>query len=582
MLIRMPTRTGTAHVVTTTRKYKDQVYRTHLLRRSYREDGKVKNETLGNLSHLPESLVDIIRRSLQGETFVPVAEAFEVVRSPAHGPVQAVCAAQRRLDFASLVASKPCRERDLVLAMVASRILAPSPKLATTRWWHTTTLAEEFGVVDANENDLYAAMDWLLARQDTIQKKLAARHLSAGSLVLYDLSSSYFEGTTCPLAKLGYSRDRRHGTLQVNYGLLTDARGCPVAVSVHEGNTTDSVTFMPEVQRVHKDFGIEQLVMVGDRGMISHKAIQEMRETEGIAWITALKSASIRSLIEQGQLQLGLFDERNLLELDSPDYPGERLVACRNSQLAKLRSHKREELLAATEKNLEKIKARVDAAKLAGADEIGLRVGKVINQYKVAKHFELVIGDAAFTFARRHDSIAVEAALDGIYIIRTSVSATQMDSADCVRHYKSLANVERAFRSLKTIDLKVRPIHHRTADRVRAHIFLCMLAYYVEWHMREAWRELMFADTDQQAKTARDPVAPAKRSKTALLKVARHTLDDGTPAHSFSTLLDELGTIVRSTCRTPHAGTDAPTFTIVTTPNPKQKRALELLQQIQL
>ena len=578
----MPTRTGTAHVVTTTRKYKDQVYRTHLLRRSYREDGKVKNETLGNLSHLPEALIDIIRRSLQGETFVPVAQAFEVLRSPAHGPVQAVAAALRRLDFASLVGSKPSRERDLVLAMVAARILAPSPKLATTRWWHTTTLAEDFGVVDANEDDLYAAMDWLLARQDRVQKKLAARHLRAGSLVLYDLSSSYFEGSPCPLAKLGYSRDRRRGTLQVNYGLLTDARGCPVAVSVHEGNTTDSVTVMPEVQRVHKDFGIERLVMVGDRGMISSKAIEEMRETEGIGWITALKSASIRSLIEQGQLQLDLFDERNLLELESPDYPGERLVACRNPQLAKLRAHKREALLAATEHNLEKIKARVDTGKLAGSDEIGLRVGKVINQYKVAKHFGLAIGDNTFTFARKHDNIAGEAALDGIYIIRTSVSATQMDSADCVRHYKSLANVERAFRSLKTIDLKVRPIHHRTADRVRAHIFLCMLSYYVEWHMREAWRELMFADTDQQAKATRDPVAPAERSKAALDKAARHTLDDGTPVHSFSTLLDELGTIVRSTCRTHHPGPKAPTFHIVTTPNPKQKRALELLQQIQL
>ena len=578
----MPTRTGTAHVVTTTRKYKDQVYRTHLLRRSYREGGKVKNETLGNLSHLPDALIDIIRRSLQGETFVPLAQAFEVVRSPAHGPVQAVCAAMRRLEFASLIASKPGRERDLVLAMVASRILAPATKLATTRWWHTTTLAEDFGVAACDEDDLYAAMDWLLARQDSIQKKLAARHLSAGSLVLYDLSSSYFEGTTCPLAKLGYSRDGRHGTLQVNYGLLTDVRGCPVAVSVFEGNTADSTTFMPEVQRLHAQFGIQRMVMVGDRGMISSKAIDEMRETEGIGWITALKSASIRALVEQGQLQLGLFDERNLLELDSPDYPGERLVACRNPELAKLRAHKREELLAATERNLEKIKARVDAAKLAGADKIGLRVGKLINQYKVAKHFELVIGDAAFTFARKHDTIVAEAALDGIYIIRTSVSATQMDSADCVRHYKALANVERAFRSIKTIDLKVRPIHHRTADRVRAHIFLCMLAYYVEWHMREAWRELMFADTDQQAKATRDPVAPAQRSKAALAKVAHHRLDDGTQAHSFSTLLDELRTIVRSTCRTPHAGPDAPTFEVVTTPNPKQKRALELIHQIRL
>jgi len=578
----MATRTGTAHVVTTTRKYKDQVYRTHLLRRSYREDGKVKNETLGNLSHLPEALIDIIRRSLHGETFVPVAQAFEVVRSPAHGAVQAVAAALQRLDFASLVGSKPCRERDLVLAMVASRILAPSPKLATTRWWHTTTLAEDFGVADANEDDLYAAMDWLLARQDTIQKKLAARHLSAGSLVLYDLSSSYFEGTTCPLAKFGHNRDGKKGTLQVNYGLLTDVRGCPVAVSVHEGNTADSKTLLPAVQQVQKDFGIEQFVMVGDRGMISQKAIDKMREDDSIGWITALKSASIRSLIEQGHLQLGLFDERNLVELAHPDYPGERLVACRNPELARLRAHKREELLVATEKNLEKIKARVDAGKLAGKDKIGVRVGKIVNQYKVAKHFEFDIGDAAFCYRRKHDNIAAEAALDGIYVIRTSVSATQMDSADCVRHYKALANVERAFRSLKTIDLKVRPIHHRTADRVRAHIFLCMLAYYVEWHLREAWRELMFADTDQQAKDTRDPVAPAQRSQAALAKVSRHTLDDGTPAHSFATLLEDLAGIVRNTCRIPHAGPDAPTFEVVTSPNPKQQRALELIQQIQL
>jgi transposase len=400
--------------------------------------------------------------------------------------------------------------------------------------------------------------------------------------VLYDLSSSYFEGSCCPLAKRGYSRDGRHGTLQVNYGLLTDVRGCPVAVSVHEGNTADSQTFMPEVQRLRRDFRLDPIVMVGDRGMISQRAIDEMRETEAIGWITALKSTSIRSLIEQGQLQLGLFDERNLLELSSPHYPGERLVACRNPDLAKLRAHRREELLAATERNLEKIKARVDAAKLAGQNEIGVRVGKVINQYKVAKHFELAIGDNAFTFTRKHHCIAAEAALDGIYIIRTSVSAKQLDSAQCVRNYKSLANVERAFRSLKSVDLNVRPIHHRTADRVRAHIFLCMLAYYVQWHMREAWRELMFADTDSQAKATRDPVAPAKRSKAALAKVARHTLDDGTPAHSFSTLLAELATIVRNTCRTPHAAPDTPTFEVLTTPNAKQQRALELIEQIRL
>ena len=578
----MPARTGTAHVVTTTRKYKDRVYRTHLLRRSYREGGSVKNETLGNLSHLPDALVDIIRRSLQGETFVPLAQTFEISRSRAHGHVQAVATAMQRLDFASLIAAKPCRERDLVLAMVASRIVAPQTKLATTRWWHTTTLAEDFGVAEANEDDLYAAMDWLLARQGSIEKKLAARHLSAGALVLYDLSSSYFEGTTCPLAKRGYSRDGKHGLLQVNYGLLTDARGCPVAVSVHEGNTADSTTFMPEVQRLRTDFGIEHMVMVGDRGMISQKAIDAMQASEGIGWITALKSASIRALIEQEQLQLGLFDETNLLELRSPEYPGERLVACRNPQLAKLRAHKREELLCATEKNLEKIKLRVDAAKLAGQDAIGVRVGKVINQYKVAKHFELTIGEAAFSFRRKPESIAAEAALDGLYIIRTSVPAQQMEAADCVRNYKSLANVERAFRSLKTIDLKVRPIHHRLAERVRAHIFLCMLAYYVEWHMREAWRELMFADTDQQAKATRDPVAPAVRSAAALTKLARLSLDDGTPAHSFCTLMAELATIVRNTCRMPQAAPGAPTFEVITSPNAKQQRALELLRLIKV
>ena len=576
----MAARTGTAHVVTTIRKYKDRVYRTHLLRRSYREGGSVKNETLGNLSHLPDDLVEIVRRALQGETFVPLGQAFEVLRSPAHGHAQAVTTAMQRLGFASLIASKPCRERDLVLTMVAARILAPHTKLATTRWWHTTTLAEDFDVADANEDHLYAAMDWLLQRQNTIQKKLAARHLSAGGLVLYDLSSSYFEGTTCPLAQRGYNRDGKRGVLQVNYGLLTDARGRPVAVSVHEGNTSDSRTFMPEVQRLRQDFGIEQMVMVGDRGMIGQKAIDQMRDTDGIGWITALKSASIRVLIEQGQLQLGLFDERNLLELISPDYPGERLVACRNSELAKLRAHKREALLAATEIKLAKIKTRVEAAKLAGQDKIGVKVGRIVNQYKVAKHFELDIGEHALSFQRKHDSIAAEAALDGIYIIRTSVPVAQMDAPDCVRNYKSLANVERAFRSLKTIDLKVRPIHHRLADRVRAHIFLCMLAYYVEWHMREAWRELMFADPDQQAKATRDPVAPAKRSKAALAKIASHTLEDGTPVHSFCTLLTELASIVRNTCRTPHAGTDAPTFDVVTSPNPTQKRALELIQKI--
>ncbi len=577
----MPARTGTAHVVTTTRKYKDQVYRTHLLRRSYREGGTVKNETLGNLSHLPESLIEIIRRSLQGESFVPLAQAFEISRSRPHGHVQAVSVAMQRLGLSSLIASQPRRERELVLAMVASRIVEPHTKLATTRWWHQTTLAEDFGVAGASEDELYAAMDWLLARQDRVQKKLATRHLHEGGLVLYDLSSSYFEGSTCPLAKRCYSRDGKPGTLQVNYGLLTDERGCPVAVSVHEGNTADSTTFMPAVRKLRRDFGVQRMVMVGDRGMVSQKAIDEMRQSDGVGWITALKSASIRALVEQGQLQMGLFDERNLLELSSPEYPGERLVACRNEALARLRAHKREDLLAATERCLDKILARVEAGKLAGQDAIGVQVGKVIDRFKVAKHFELHIAQAALSWARKPHSIASEAALDGLYIIRTSVPLAQMDAPQCVRNYKALANVERAFRSIKTIDLKVRPIHHRLADRVRAHIFLCMLAYYVEWHMREAWRELMFADTEQQAKATRDPVAPAKRSDKAQAKAASHTLDDGTQVHSFATLMAELATIVRNTCRTPSAGADAPTFEVTTTAEPKQLRALALVQAIQ-
>jgi transposase len=577
----MPKRTGAAHVVTTTRQYKGQVYRSHLLRRSYREGGTVKNETLGNLSHLPDDLVEIIRAALQGTTFVPLHQAFEVTRSRSQGAVEAVALTMQRLGFAALIASKPCRERDIVLAMVAARIIAPHTKLATTRWWHTTTLAEDFDVADANEDELYAAMDWLLQRQSKIENKLASKHLQPGGLVLYDLSSSYFEGSTCPLAKRGYNRDGKRGYLQVNYGLLTDARGCPVAVSVHDGNTSDCETFLPQVQRLRQDFGVERLVIVGDRGMISQKSIEEIRHTDGLDWITALKSGAIRMLIDDKQVQPDLFDERNLFEFTHPDFPGERLIACRNQELAKLRAHKRQDMLQATEKDLEKIAARVETGRLSGQDDIGLRVGKIINKYKMAKHFDLDIKNDAFSFQRKSDSIAAETALDGIYIIRTSVSTDQMSSADCVRNYKLLVHVERAFRSLKTIDLKIRPIHHRLADRVRAHILLCMLAYYVEWHMREAWRELMFADPDQDAKKIRDPVAPAKRSEAAEIKATSRRLQDGTPTHSFSTLLEELGTIVRNTCRTPNAGPDAPTFDVTTISNPKQQRAFELIKSIQ-
>jgi transposase len=553
---------------------------TVLLRESYREGGKVCKRTLANLSALSATQVQMIRASLRGDVLQPIDQTFEITASGAHGHVQAVDLAMQRLGFAGLLASKPCRERDLVGAMVASRIICPATKLATTRLWHTSTLAAEFGVADATEDDLYAAMDWLLAGQDRIQKKLAARHLKEDALVLYDLSSSYFEGSHCPLARLGYSRDGKRGTLQVNYGLLTDARGCPVAISVHEGNTSDSTTFMPEVTRLREDFGIKRMVMVGDRGMISQKAIDEMSTDADVAWITALRSSAIRTLVEQGRVQMGLFDERNLLEISSPDFPGERLVACRNPELARMRSHTRDDLLAATERSLQKIKVRVAQGKLVGQDKIGLAAGKVINQYKVAKHFELTITDDSFTFTRKAQGIAAEAALDGLYIIRTSVKAQRMDAPTCVRTYKSLSQVERAFRSIKTMDLKVRPIHHRLENRVRAHIFLCMLAYYVEWHMRQAWAPLMFADEDQAAKLVRDPVAPAKRSDAAMNKVLSRTLDDGSPVHSFQTLMAQLQSIVRNTCRTPGSAADAPTFDITTTPNLTQKRALDLINQI--
>lgn len=555
---------------------------TYLLRESVRDGQRVRKHTLANLSSLSDAQIFAIRAVLRGESVQPVSSLFEVLASRSHGQVQAVRVAMRRLGFEALIAARPSRQRDLVGAMVAARVVAPHTKLATTRWWHTSTLAEEFGVIDADEDELYEAMDWLLAHQDGIEKKLAARHLRTGGLVLYDLSSSYFEGQCCPLAKRGYGRDGKKNKLQVNYGLLTDPRGCPVSVSVYEGNTADSETLLPQIQRLREAFGIATVVIVGDRGMISQKSIEELRELEAVQWITALKSAQIRCLIEDGSLQLGLFDERNLFEFTHPEFPGERLIACRNPELAKLRAHKRRALLQATAEELQKVRGMVENKKLSGSDRIGVRVGRVVNKYKVAKHFELEIEPHRFAFRISEASVNGEAARDGIYILRTPLVAREMDSAQVVRSYKSLSQVERAFRSMKTVDLKVRPIHHRLADRVRAHIFLCVLAFYVEWHMREAWRELMFADEDQTAKATRDPVAPATRSAQALHKVATHTLPDGSPAHSFCTLLEELSMIVRNTCRAPESAENAPTFTITTTPNPMQQRALQLLDAIHL
>lgn len=553
---------------------------TYLLRESYREGKKVRKRTLANLSALSDEQIESIRAVLSGQSLRPVEQLWQIVRSRPHGAVQAVLVAMQKLGFESLIASRPSAERDAVCAMVAARVLCPHTKLATTRWWHTTTLPEEFGVAGADENDLYAAMDWLLQRQETIQKKLGARHLAEGTLALYDLSSSYFEGRCCPLAKIGYSRDGKRNTLQVNYGLLTNRSGCPVAISVYEGNTADAKTLPEQIKRLREDFGLERLVLVGDRGMISHRAIDSLRELPGLAWITALKSSQIRALVQGGALQLGLFDERNLFEFTHPDYPNERLMACRNAELGRLRAHKREALLVATEKELDKVRARIESGALAGQDKIGVRVGKVVNKYKVAKLFALTIEEHRLEFHRLTEQVAAEAALDGIYVIRTSVPKKNMAAAEAVRGYKALAEVERAFRSMKTIDLHIRPIHHRLEARVRAHIFLCMLAYYVEWHMRQAWRELLFADEDLKRKTRRDPVAAAQRSEKALQKVTTHSLDDGSPAHSFRTLLHEMSTIVRNTCQ-PCLGADASlTFQMITIPNPTQQRALQLLQSI--
>jgi len=574
----MPSRGGAVHVVTTTRQYKGRVYTTHLLRRSFREGTKVRNETLGNLSHLPDTVVDLVRRALRGEAVVPAAERFEIVASRAHGHVAAVLHAMRRLDFASLLGARPCREADLVVAMVAARIVAPHTKLATTRWWHTSTLAEELAIGDADEDDLYRAMDWLLEHQDIIERKLAARHLTSGGLALYDLTSSYFEGRCCPLAARGHNRDLKKGKLQVNWGLLSDRRGCPVAVSVFDGTTGDSTTFLPQADKLRQQFGLRDVVLVGDRGMICKAAIEELHR-QHFGWITALKSSQIRALLDDGALQMDLFDERNLFELEHPDFPGERLVACRNPELARRRTLKRASLIAATTAELDKVRAMVARGTLMGAADIGVRVGKVINKYKVAKHFKLTIDDESFSFELLEDKVAEEAALDGLYVIRTAVRQRLMSADDTVRNYKALTALERAFRSLKTVDLKVRPIHHHLEDRVRAHIFLCMLAWYVEWHMREAWRELTLADEDHDAKLSRDPVAPAQRSDSALRKVQTHRLADGSQAHCFHTLLETLATVVRNTCRIPSDPTAA-TFDVLTTPNNLQHRARQLIDAI--
>ena len=546
--VAMAKRGGKVHVTTHRRHYvgKDGVerdYTTHLLRRSYRADGKVRNETVANLSHLPEDLIEVIRRSLNGETFLPADTAATITRSLPHGHVAAVMTQAVALGLPNLL-GPACRSRDLALGLIIARAVRPGSKLATSRWWADTTLAEDLGIGGASTDEIYAAMDWLAARQDRIEATLAAKHLgpqvNPDRLAMFDLSRSWMTGRRCPLAARGYSRDAKKGLPQIEYGLLTDPAGRPVAIKVFAGNTADPTAFTTITADLRTRFGLDQLVMVGDRGMITSARIEALRTLGGYGWVTALRAPQIAALAaDDGPLQLTLFDQANLAEIAHPDYPGERLIACRNPALAEERARKRTALLAATDTDLAKIAASVATGRLCGADKIGLRVGKTIGRYKMAKHYLLDITDTAFSFTHNQDSISSETALDGIYIVRTTLTDAQADAAQVVATYKNLSRVERDFRSLKAIDLDLRPVHHWTETRVRAHVFICMLAGYLTWHLRAAWAPLTYTDEHRPAPV--DPVAAAKRSQAAEVKATTKTTADGLPAHSHRTLLDHLG-----------------------------------------
>ncbi len=550
-----------------------------LLRQGWREGRKTHKRTLANLSDWPKQKIETFRRLLRDETLVSPQDLFTTRQTLPHGHVEAILSMIRKLRLDSLMASKRCRERDLVLAMIVERLIDPCSKLATTRQWHTTTLAEELGVGDATEDDLYQAMDWLLERQGRIEKKLAERHLSEGCLVLYDVTSSSYEGRTCPLARFGHNRDGEKNLPIIVYAVMTDGEGRPVAVEVYAGNTGDPTTVPDQVEKLRQRFGLSRVVMVGDRGMLTPPQIDQLRKHPGFGWITALTSGAIRPLVEQGALQLSLLDEQNLVEITSPDYPGERLMVCHNPLLEEERGRKRQALLEATEKSLAKIGKEVARRKkkpLAAA-EIGLKVGKVLGRYKVGKHFDCQIGDGSFQWTRREESIRQEAQLDGIYVIRTSEPAERLSAEDTVRSYKSLSEVERAFRCLKGIDLLVRPIRHRTEDRVPAHIFLCLLTYYVEWHLRRAWAPLLFEDEERpEERKRRDPVLPAKSSASAQAKKRSHQTAEGLPVHSFGTLLAELASRARVTYALRREESNL-TFQQVPEPTPLQARAYDLL-----
>jgi transposase len=521
-----------------------------LLREAWRKGRKTCKRTLANLSDWPKEKIETFRRLLRDEPLVSPRDLFATQKTLPHGHVQAVREMIAKLELDRLISAQHCHERDLVVAMIVQRLIAPCSKLATTRRWHSTTLAEELGVAEASENDLYEAMDWLLERQERIEKKLAARHLSEGGLVLYDVSSSFYEGRTCPLAQFGHDRDGKNGLPIIVYGVMTNGEGCPVAVSVYAGNTGDPSTVADQIKQLREKFGLQRVVMVGDRGMLTQPQIDKLKQLPGLGWITALTSTAIRELVEQGALQLSLLDQKNLAEITAPDYPGERLMVCHNPVLEEQRRRKREALLRATEKSLEKIRKEVARRKKKPftAAEIGVKVGKVLGRYKMGKHFACNIGEGNLAWSRRAESITQEEKLDGIYVLRTSEPEERLSAEDTVRSYKSLAEVERAFRCLKGIDLLVRPIRHRTEDRVPAHIFLCLLAYYVEWHLRRAWAPLLFEDEERwEERKRRDPILPAKPSESAQRKKRSQETADGLPVHSFETLMEDLASRARVT-----------------------------------
>lgn len=549
-----------------------------MLRETWREDGRVRKRTLANLSKLSMEQALMVRRVLKGETLVAAQDAFDMTSSVPHGHVQAVLSVMRRLGVENLLASRGSRERSLVMALIAYRLIDPQSKLASVTAWASTSLPSLLGVEDANENDVYSSMDWLITRKDAIEKKLAGRHLSEGSRVMFDVSSSYVEGEHCSLAEFGHNRDKKRGKKQINWGLLTSEDGRPVALSVFPGSTGDPATLLPQVASIKETFKIDEFTLVGDRGMISGKHIKHFQANEaGVQWITALKSQSLRALVERGVIQPSLFDETNLIEFTHEKYPGERLIACRNPVLGRKRAHKRREMLQATTGELEKIQAQVEKGKLTGRDEIGLKVGAKLGQYKMGKHFQLTITNATFEFKIDKENVENEAAMDGIYVIRTNVSQDALPSENAVRAYKNLKEVEGAFRTMKGVELLVRPIYHRLTDRVKAHMFICMLAYYVRWHMERAWAPITFKD--EQPPQGNDPVAPAERSGAATTKAQTGTLPNGEPAKKFNTVLSDLGTITRNACT--HAESGA-TFELTTRPNPAQQKALDLLKTITL